>query len=129
MNFNEEEFTMNQLLKHLLASGELNQRPEVCPKCGLTLREALHIGKFGCSTCYTTFSAYVPQIVERVQAGNHQHVGQAPLKSAEKIARRKKLEELELKLQQLVEEQAFEEAVIIRDEIKALKEAGDYDAG
>ncbi|KAA1039417.1 UvrB/UvrC motif-containing protein [Macrococcus equipercicus] len=123
MNFNEEEFTMNQLLKHLLASSELNGRQEPCPNCGLTLRESLHIGKFGCSKCYSTFQAYLPRIVERVQAGNQKHVGKAPLKSAEKIARRKKIEELELKLQELVELQDFEQAVHVRDEIKALKES------
>lgn len=123
MNYNEEEFTMNQLLKHLLASGELVQHETTCPNCGLSLREALHIGKFGCATCYETFSGHVPQIVERVQAGNHQHVGRAPKKSAEKLARKKQLEELEARLQQLVEAQAFEEAVVVRDEIKALKES------
>ncbi|TDM00902.1 UvrB/UvrC motif-containing protein [Macrococcus carouselicus] len=126
MKYNDDEFTMNQLLKHLLRE---EQTEPVCPDCGLTLREALHIGKFGCHTCYSTFSEYVPQIVERVQAGNHKHVGQAPLKSAEKIQRKKRIEELGVKLQELVEEQAFEEAVIVRDEIKALKERGESDAG
>ncbi|GGB11295.1 hypothetical protein ERX37_10245 [Macrococcus hajekii] len=125
MKYNDEEFTMNQLLKHLLREEQVEP---VCPNCGLALREALHIGKFGCHTCYETFSDYVPQIVERVQAGNQNHIGQAPLKSAEKIQRKKRIEALELKLQSLVDEQAFEEAVIVRDEIKALKESGESDA-
>ncbi|TDM12036.1 UvrB/UvrC motif-containing protein [Macrococcus lamae] len=123
MNFNEDEFTMNQLLKHLLASGEMTGRQEVCPNCGLTLRESLHIGKFGCNTCYETFEAYLPRIVERVQAGNQKHVGKAPLKSAEKIARKKKIETLEQQLKELVDNQNFEQAVHVRDEIKALKES------
>lgn len=124
----EEEFSMNQLLKHLLNSGEFKAAttPEKCPNCGLSLREALHIGKFGCHECYTAFSDYVPQIIERVQAGNLQHIGVTPEKSQEKIVLKKKIEALEAKLKQLVDEQAFEEAVNVRDEIKALKESGDY---
>lgn len=121
----EEEFSMNQLLKHLLNSGEFQTKPDKCSNCGLTLREVLHIGKFGCSECYSTFSQYVPQIIERVQAGNLEHVGQKPFKSQEKIALRKRIESLEEKLQQLIEVQNFEEAVHVRDEIKALKESGD----
>ncbi|WP_414042125.1 UvrB/UvrC motif-containing protein [Macrococcus animalis] len=123
----EEEFSMNQLLKHLLNSGEFHaaHTPDKCPNCGLTLREALHIGKFGCHECYNTFSDYVPQVIERVQAGNLQHVGVTPHKSQEKIALKKKIEALENKLKILVDTQAFEEAVVVRDEIRALKEGGD----
>lgn len=121
----EEEFSMNQLLKHLLNSGEFQKHPDKCPNCGLSLREALHIGKFGCSECYDAFSQYVPQVIERVQAGNLEHVGQQPFKSQEKIALKKRIEALEEKLQQLIEVQNFEEAVNVRDEIKVLKEGGD----
>lgn len=126
----EEEFSMNQLLKHLLNSGEFQaaHTPDKCPNCGLTLREALHIGKFGCHECYNTFSDYVPQVIERVQAGNLQHIGVTPHKSQEKIALKKKIEALEERLQSLVEKQAFEEAVGVRDEIRALKEGGDTHA-
>lgn len=125
MNYNDEEFTMNQLLKHLLASTNRQERQEACPNCGMTLRESVHIGKFGCSECYEAFSEYVPQIVERVQAGNHEHVGSAPLKSASKINLKRKIEALEVELQQLITEQNFEQAAVIRDEIKVLKESGE----
>ncbi|RXK17721.1 UvrB/UvrC motif-containing protein [Macrococcus sp. DPC7161] len=121
----EEEFSMHQILKQLLNNGEIQitNAPVKCPQCELTLREVMHIGKFGCHQCYDTFKEHVPQIVSRVQAGNVTHVGKQPKKSQAKILKKREIERLEQELQILVEQQAFEKAVVIRDQIKALKES------
>ncbi|MEJ7542988.1 UvrB/UvrC motif-containing protein, partial [Staphylococcus intermedius] len=61
-------------------------------------------------------------IVRRVQGGQFEHVGKTPQSSHKKLAIKKQIEEKTKYLNKLIEEQNFEEAAVIRDEIKALKD-------
>ncbi|MDN6260871.1 MAG: UvrB/UvrC motif-containing protein, partial [Staphylococcus simulans] len=61
-------------------------------------------------------------IVRRVQGGQFEHVGKTPVSSQHKLALKKKIEAKNKYLQELIEQQAFEEAAVVRDEIKALQE-------
>lgn len=92
-----------------------------CPSCHMTLKDIAHVGKFGCANCYATFKDDIIDIVRRVQGGQFEHVGKTPHSSHKKIALKRKIEEKNEYLKKLVEIQDFEEAAIVRDEIKALK--------
>ena len=88
----------------------------------MTLKDIAHVGKFGCADCYATFKDDIVDIVRRVQGGQIEHIGKTPRSSHRKLALKKQIEEKSSYLNQLIEEQNFEEAAVVRDEIKALKE-------
>jgi len=104
-----------------------------CPKCGLTFSEFKKIGKFGCATCYYTFSSKLDPIFRRVHSGNTQHQGKIPKRKGGSLHIKKQIAGLKEELQHLITEEAFEEAAKVRDQIKVLekenqegrKEAGD----
>ncbi len=86
----------------------------------MTLKDIAHVGKFGCANCYATFKDDIIDIVRRVQGGQFEHVERHHV-SHKKIALKRKIEEKNEYLKKLIEIQDFEEAAIVRDEIKALK--------
>lgn len=127
-SFQDESFNIHQLLKSLSQNPKpSHQESQVkqCATCGSTIDSILQKGKFGCSECYKTFGDEALDIVTRVQLHQHAHVGKVPKRSQAHIEVKKKLEALNFKLSELVEAQEFEEAAIVRDEIKALKLAGE----
>ena len=85
------------------------------------------MGKFGCPDCYITFGSQAADIISRVQAHQSEHVGKVPVKARAQLKTKKQLEQLKGELAKLVEAQEFEEAAVVRDEIKALEQAGDDD--
>ena len=103
------------------------QEEKHCPTCGMTLTDIAKVGKFGCHDCYETFKDDVPQIIRRVQAGTGAHTGKIPVSSRSKIQLKQQIAEKEKILQGLIEEQAFEDAAVLRDEIKALKAEGEVE--
>lgn len=126
-SFQDESFNIHQLLKslsHQKLSPEESQI-EQCKTCGSTIESILQNGKFGCPDCYQTFPEEVADIISRVQLHQHAHVGKVPNKSLAHIEVKKQIEQLENQLSELVEAQEFEEAAVVRDEIKTLKSAGD----
>lgn len=124
----EGSFVIKQILQHLVSKHgiqleDLSVREEKkCPTCHMTMKDIAYKGKFGCAQCYTTFKEDIVDIVRRVQGGQFEHVGKTPVSSQHKLALKKKIEAKNKYLQELIEQQAFEEAAVVRDEINALKE-------
>lgn len=104
---------------------------ERCPECGASFDEIMHSGNVGCGKCYQIFYNRLLPTIQRIH-GTTAHKGKAPGKSALAIPEQKKqitvspiepLEAKKLQLKSAIEEQRFEDAAKLRDEIKAL-EAG-----
>ena len=118
---------VKQILQHLAAKHGINfhemafKEEKRCPTCQMTLKDIAHVGKFGCADCYATFKEDIIDIVQRVQGGQFEHVGKTPQSSYKKLAIKKQIEEKSKYLNKLIDDQEFEEAAIVRDEIKALK--------
>ena len=94
-------------------------KTKACPTCGFKYLQFLKQGKFGCGDCYRTFSEQLPQLLEKIQAGT-KHVGyveDAP--SKEKIEQQ--IQELRTAIQQAIEEERYEDAAQLRDDIRALE--------
>ncbi|MBI5975632.1 UvrB/UvrC motif-containing protein [Staphylococcus canis] len=121
-------FVIKQILQHLAAKHGLNvdqvmyREQKRCPTCQMTLRDIAHVGKFGCHDCYQTFKDDVYDIVRRVQGGHTEHSGKCPKSSQHKRALKKQIEEKRARLETLVSQQEFEQAAVVRDEIKALEQ-------
>lgn len=90
-----------------------------CDECGMTYKEFKALGKFGCSHCYKVFDEQIEPLVKGLH-GHNSHRGKIPKRSNEKIFLRRETEKLRLDLENAIKREEFEQAAIIRDEIKTL---------
>lgn len=140
MTYPEESYSLHNLLAGLLnfdttqmgnmGDATVNKTVDSqCPNCELTFAEFQRVGKFGCAECYQTFSKRLQPIIRRVQSGNTNHQGKIPKREGGNLHTKRKIESYKLQLQQLIENESFEEAAIVRDQIKELEkrnqESGD----
>lgn len=93
-----------------------------CPTCGYTVANLNKTGRLGCPDCYTALEAEVEPMLEKMHSGTA-HVGKVPLKVLSRTQKRRELEKLENDLKLAIEEERYEDAAKVRDELRALKEA------
>ena len=107
--------------KTLLSSA----KAERCEKCGMSFEEIVKNGKIGCAGCYEKFYEMLLPSIQRIH-GKTQHNGKTVSVVHEEAVKEKTKEEiiaeLQAEMKTAIEEQNFERAAEIRDEIKA-KEA------
>ena len=92
-----------------------------CPNCGLTYEEFGRTGRLGCAECYEAFSKFLLPLIKRVQHAT-QHVGKRPSRLAAPLRVQQDLRELHNRLSKVVQQEDFEEAARLRDQIKQLEE-------
>ncbi|KMY46131.1 Modulator of heat shock repressor CtsR, McsA [Bacillus sp. FJAT-27916] len=92
-----------------------------CPHCHLTYREFVNSGRFGCRQCYETFAPYLEPVLSRLHGGNVNHTGKIPKRAGGTLHIRKQINDLKADLQALIEQEDFEKAVHVRDEIRQLE--------
>lgn len=104
----------SQELEH--ASGGTDLR---CPKCGFTQADFKKAGRLGCAECYTTFADGLEGLLKTMHKGTR-HTGKVPqsLQQTRDIAERMKA--LQKKLAKAVEDENFEQAALLRDEIRQM---------
>ena len=93
-----------------------------CPKCGITFSRITQAGKLGCSTCYETFETQLEPLLRRVHGGG-QNVGKVPARRGSAIKCLMEERKLKEKLQVLIQQEAFEEAAVLRDQIRQIEES------
>ncbi len=93
-----------------------------CKKCGYTLSKYRNSGLFGCDSCYDTFKNEIDSILLKLQ-GKNRNVQK--LESNKNDKPESQEEKLRKELEQLVKDEKFEEAAVIRDKIKKLEGKGD----
>lgn len=92
-----------------------------CPSCGFTFRKFLNEGKLGCSECYETFSHQLPQVLTKIQAGT-KHTGRKPGQPVDNhYLIKKQMKQAREQLQLAIQDERFEDAARLRDEIKDLE--------
>lgn len=111
-----------------LPYGEENFSTVRCKGCGTTFSDISSTGRVGCANCYSTFSRELLPYIRRIH-GNTKHVGKVAAccgggGACTALSRESKLNSLKKKLEEAVEKQEFEQAAILRDEIKALSSEG-----
>ncbi|MDC3414672.1 UvrB/UvrC motif-containing protein [Aquibacillus sp. 3ASR75-11] len=145
MSYGEEGYSLHHLLSGLFnfepspfgkststSNEKISEQGLKCPKCGMTYKDFTRVGKFGCSECYQAFSDRLNPIFRRVHSGNTKHDGKIPKRIGSNLHQKKELEQYRIKLQQLIEQEAFEQAAKVRDQIKKLekevhcKEEGEF---
>jgi protein arginine kinase activator len=119
-------FSLADLLLGLGAAQELEQSTPggsgaKCPSCGFTQAEFKKSGRLGCPECYQSFAEGLEGLLKTMHKGTR-HVGKVPatLQVTQDFEERLKL--LQKKLDQAVAEEDFEQAALLRDEIKQTRE-------
>ncbi len=101
---------------------ELNPHPakteKQCPNCHTGHDELRHTGKPGCPQCYLSFENDFKLLFSRIH-GENLHRGKLPLSLKEKP---NTAEALKSMLIHLVQEENYEEAAKVRDQIRLLEE-------
>ncbi|MDF2607628.1 MAG: UvrB/UvrC protein [Bacillales bacterium] len=132
LNFGfNDNFSVNNLLSGLLninqsqafsqSNNKINTFAIKCSKCGLAYTELSKLGRLGCSECYQTFDSYLQPLIRRLHSGNIQHTGKVPKRGGKHINLSKKIKSLKLELQRLIANEDFENAAMVRDNIKELE--------
>ena len=92
-----------------------------CPGCGRTYAAFRKSGKLGCSQCYDVFRVRLDQVLSSIH-GDTKHKGKVPARFGATVDLSRKIDELQEDLRRAVEIEEYEQAAVIRDEIKMLRE-------
>ena len=110
----------------LKAIGEVEDDPAVrrgggktCPHCGITFKEFRERGRFGCPNDYDVFREQLLPLIENIH-DHAEHAGKRPTESAGTRERLSQLIRLRKSLGEAVEQEDYEAAARLRDEIGAL---------
>ena len=100
-----------------------------CKLCGSTMNDIKKSGKVGCADCYELFLSELMPTIRSIH-GNTEHIGKRPVIEYTKVDDGKKekksepadhLDELKAELKKAIENENFERAATLRDEIKKLE--------
>ena len=95
-----------------------------CPSCGTTFSEIAESGKVGCPECYETFGDELANLIHSVH-GTTTHTGNVPARHRAKRQRGERLKELKKQLKEALDQEAYEHAAELRDEIRKLENEND----
>ena len=94
----------------------------VCPVCSTTLAEFTRKGRMGCGKCYDTFRRQAEAMLRKIH-GTAVHVSESEQSEIKEIKEDKKekseLDILKEKLKTAIENENYEEAAVLRDEIRS----------
>ncbi|NLJ90291.1 MAG: hypothetical protein GX323_05260 [Clostridiales bacterium] len=154
--FKDQEFSLGNLLSTVLGyhnvyagANHYGNEDLSCDKCGMTYKEFLKKGKFGCSNCISSFSSEIDSSLKRIH-GSNVHVGKKPINYISSIDqllshtgsfKDKKdsglsndnenidilISKLRDRLNKAVEMEEYEEAARLRDQIRELKKTKDQE--
>jgi len=118
-------FAMADLMLGLGASQELESAAAAagvelkCPHCGFSQADFKKSGRLGCPECYRTFAEGLSGLLKTMHKGLR-HVGKAPESLRQSRDAIDRLKTLQKRLAKAVEEENYEAAAALRDEIKLL---------
>ena len=116
-------FELADLLLGLGASKEIAESAGgvdlKCPRCGFTQADFKKAGRLGCPECYKTFAEGLEGLLKTMHKGTR-HIGKVPesLRQSRELSDR--LKTLQKRLAKAVQDENFEQAAALRDEIKQM---------
>ncbi len=115
-------FNMGNMFSNFLSDFPLSIAPSGktlrCEKCGSSFDDIVRSGMIGCSDCYTTFYDRLLPSLQRIH-GKAKHVGKIGQIMGETATKINKIDTLKEELSKAIEEQNYEQAAVLRDQIKA----------
>ena len=129
----QSHVNVNDLLNQFLKShAQISDTPTVrCTDCGMTWQEFKDTGLLGCPKDYDLFMNQLSGVIERAQSGATHHTGKAvhaatnaaPQKDDAVRLRQAELNRLKKELARAVEDESYERAAKLRDQIRTLENA------
>ncbi len=120
----EGTFSLADMLLGLGVSQEMEEAAAgvelKCPHCGFTQADFKKAGRLGCAHCYETFAEGLEALLKTMHKGTR-HKGKVPLACRSSQGLREKISTLQKQLEKAVDDEDFEQAAHVRDEIKAAK--------
>ncbi len=96
--------------------------PASCPNCGISFSEFRESGRFGCSQDYTEFMTELLPLLENIHE-DVEHKGKRPRSTLVGTQEQGQLIQLRNEQRNAIEEEDYETAARLRDEIAALENA------
>ena len=111
---------MEAVQKPQASTSESSSQVE-CDFCGYTQTEFKKTGRLGCSHCYEIFEEGLEQVFKTMHRGVR-HTGKVPekLRSSKELQDRSR--DLQTRLELAVEQEDFEQAAVLRDELKVVRD-------
>lgn len=97
-----------------------------CNSCGLNYSEFTKSGEFGCADCYLEFEDELETLFKRIH-GNKRHTGKKPANIEAEKEFQAEIDHLKAEMESAVEDERFEDAAEIRDEIHEIKKSMEED--
>lgn len=91
-----------------------------CPGCGAMASQLLESAEAGCPSCFTTFNKEINTLLEGLQLGAV-HRGKIFKCDNERLRHSKNMQEKRVLLRQMIQEENYEEAARLRDEITRME--------
>jgi len=118
------QFNLQNFLSGLLTSdfgGTLSPTgTQKCESCGMPEENFIRSGLLGCSNCYSSFGNRLKNVLKRIQ-GTNTHTGKVPHRIGGKALINKEIRTLKARLEKAVLNEDFENAALIRDNIRELE--------
>lgn len=99
-----------------------------CEKCGYTFENYLKTGFFGCPNCYEAFNDNLDSLfmklhgkTRHVESGNNKKIGESKKTVKKKLTKEEEIAILKGKLADLVKNEEYEKAAVLRDKIKEME--------
>ncbi len=123
----KQEVNVPAMLHFLVAQSRDEKRKqsidgEACPACGQKYAQFRAQGRLGCPAEYEVFRSALEPLLERIHR-HLRHVGKVPRRYRQGLQERERAE-LRTLLDAAVREERYEEAVALRDRIRAAETAG-----
>ena len=94
-----------------------------CPRCGFSQADFKKSGRLGCPDCYQVFAEGLEGLLKTMHKGTR-HAGKVPEALRESREQADRLKTLQKKLAKAIDDENFELAASLRDEIRLLGSRG-----
>lgn len=88
-----------------------------CPSCGFTQEDLSRTGRVGCGKCYDIFKDVLDEVLKDMQRAP-QHVGKVPVRFMANQSVQERRQVIEEALEIAVRNEKYEDAAVLRDQLK-----------
>ncbi|MDR7857808.1 UvrB/UvrC motif-containing protein [Tissierella sp.] len=124
----EMPFSFQKIFTGFIDAKQKQNVKDISCNCGLTYGKFMENGKFGCASCFEVFQDDVESLLKGIH-GHINHNGKVPKRASNRILQRRAIGTLRSEMEESIENEDFEKAALLRDEIKKIQEEIDKIGG